>query len=261
MSQLEQNPITAPDYEEIAADYDRRYSQGELPGIRSTIENFKQRVKPGAWLEVGCGTGQWLLDTPSSIEPVGLDGSRQMLSQAQVKIPGTALVQALAERIPFKDHSFQAVATIHAFHHFSRPDEFLGQAARLLSPGGGLLILGMNAFAPAIEWYIYEFFEGTQRRDQARFPDYEALSERLGSLGFERVERGLAQQVDDTLVGEEVLAQPFLRRRGCSQMALLSDEEYQRGLAKIKLTIQQEPDHEFRAFVPLEYLWAVRGSR
>lgn len=260
MTQLDPNPITAPDYEEIAADYDRRYRQGESAGIRETITAWKRAAAPGAWLEVGCGTGQWLLENPSTLQAFGVDGSRQMLVNAAKKGSEGILVQGWAERLPFADDSFTAVAVIHAFHHFPQPDQFLRQVVRVLDQAGGLLVLGMNAHAEEIDWYLYDFFDGTRHRDQARFPDFRQLSKRLVELGFDRVDRGLAESIDDTYVGEEVLGQPFLQRRGCSQLALLSDEEYQRGIDRIQRTIVAEPDHVFRALIPLEYLWAVKAS-
>ncbi|MFP3855239.1 MAG: hypothetical protein ACLFWD_13200, partial [Anaerolineales bacterium] len=121
-----------------------------------------------------------------------------------------------------------------------------------------LLILGMNAYDPGLEWYMYEFFEGVAERDRARFPNYDDLTKRLDELGFDEVRRGIAHQVDERLVGEEVFNQEFLSRRGCSQMALLNDEAYARGIQRIREQIRQNPEYVFRVYVPLEYLLAIK---
>jgi SAM-dependent methyltransferase len=181
-----------------------------------------------------------------------------MLAQAAQKLHGTPLVQAAAGTLPISMNCCSGIAAVHALHHFPDQDRFLHQAYRCLVEGGGLLVVGMNAHAEDIDWYIYDFFEGTAERDRARFLSYSELSTRLQELGFRRVERGLAKLIDDVQIGAAVLEQPFLQRRGCSQLALLSDEEYERGLLRVRAAIKDEASFKFRIFVRLEYLWALK---
>jgi ubiquinone/menaquinone biosynthesis C-methylase UbiE len=259
MSQIPKNPITAPDYEEIAASYDHRYRQREQTGIRTLLLDRMAEVGAGRWLEVGCGTGQWLLQSPAELSLLGLDQSRSMLEVAAEKVKATPLVQASALAVPFADQAFKGIGVVHAIHHFPDQDRFLLEAERVLDRGGGLLVIGMDAFDPDMDWYMYDFFEGVAERDRARFPNFDLLAERLQAIGFSRTQRGTAHLVEEDLIGEQVLDQPFLRRRGCSQMALLSDEAYQEGIERIKGKIAQNPSFEFKAYVSLDYLWAVKG--
>ncbi|MFP3853375.1 MAG: class I SAM-dependent methyltransferase, partial [Anaerolineales bacterium] len=96
MSELPKNPIKAPDYERIAAEYDRRYEDGVFSGIRNLVQECMEQSAPGRWLEVGCGTGQWLAQTTSGLRRFGLDQSRSMLLRASAKTHGVPLVQASA---------------------------------------------------------------------------------------------------------------------------------------------------------------------
>jgi len=62
-------------------------------------------------------------------------------------VPGHARVRAvvgLAEQIPFSDGSFDAVIVSNAFHHFADQDKAVKEVARVLSPGGGLVVLDFD---------------------------------------------------------------------------------------------------------------------
>ncbi len=59
----------------------------------------------------------------------------------------------------------------------------------------------------------------------------------LGTAGFEQVDLQIVEQVNDVYVGRRVLNHPFLKKNSCSQLALLSDEAYQAGIAKIENAI------------------------
>jgi len=76
-----------------------------VPVRRREAESFAAGVQEGALrLDLGCGTGRYLpfLGRPA----VGLDVSRAMLSAAREQTPGSVLVEADIEWIPFGRHSF-----------------------------------------------------------------------------------------------------------------------------------------------------------
>ena len=50
-------------------------------------------------------------------------------------------VVADAEQLPFLDHTFDAVACRIAAHHFPNPQHFVAEVARVLKPGGKLLLI------------------------------------------------------------------------------------------------------------------------
>ncbi len=258
MPAIDKNPIQPPDYEKIAADYDARYQDGGADSLSRLIRERMRAVAPGRWLEVGCGTGQWLQRPVVGITPLGLDQSSAMLAKASAKLEEVPLVQGSAVSLPIASGSLAGLAAIHALHHFPDQDKFLRESLRVLEPQGGLLMVGLDAHDPNSEWYVYEYFEGTAERDQARYPDHRLLQKRMGELGFTMVERGLAHKVEEELIGSEVLEQTFLQRRGCSQMALLDDVAYEAGIGRVRQAIDEDPSQVFRASVRLEYLWGVK---
>ena len=67
---------------------------------------------------------------------VGIDFSSAMVSLARRIHPGIAFVQADAERLPFADRSFDAVAMNFGMLHLARPDAALAEGHRVLRHGG-----------------------------------------------------------------------------------------------------------------------------
>lgn len=94
----------------------------------------------GALLDLGGGTGRLgeLLATELSCAVTVLDSSPQMLRYAARKGLTTVLGDAAAT--PFGDASFNAVIVVDAFHHFRRQRAVAGEVARVLVPGGALVV-------------------------------------------------------------------------------------------------------------------------
>lgn len=116
----------------------------------AVVEELGQRVPPRL-LDLGCGTGlltRRLRDELPDTRIVGCDYSRGMLRQARAKNPRGLFAQGDAQRLPFRDASFDAVVSTEAFHWFPDQAAALGEIRRVLAPGGRLLIALVN---PVIE--------------------------------------------------------------------------------------------------------------
>jgi ubiquinone/menaquinone biosynthesis C-methylase UbiE len=88
-------------------------------------------------LEVGCGGGLLLRDASASGAAVtGLDHSAEMVALARERAPGVQVVLGSAERLPFADDSFTAIAMSVVFLFCPDPAAVLGECRRVLSPGG-----------------------------------------------------------------------------------------------------------------------------
>jgi ubiquinone/menaquinone biosynthesis C-methylase UbiE len=71
-------------------------------------------------------------------ETVVVDASRAMLAHAVDR--GTPAVQGDAGRLPFRDASADAVVVLDALHHLPDQGAALAEAARILRPGGVLVV-------------------------------------------------------------------------------------------------------------------------
>jgi SAM-dependent methyltransferase len=97
-------------------------------------------------LDVAAGTGFAALALASrGPAVVALDLTRAMLEQARelarLRHLSLALVQGAAGQMPFGCASFDLVVCRLAAHHFASVERFLSEAARVLSPGGRLLLV------------------------------------------------------------------------------------------------------------------------
>ena len=95
----------------------------------------------GEVLDLGGGTGHLAALLAAEIRrPVTvLDASAPMLSRA-ARMGGIKPVLGDAAQMPFPDAAFDAVIAFDAVHHFERPEEALAEVARVLRPGGALLV-------------------------------------------------------------------------------------------------------------------------
>ncbi len=92
-------------------------------------------------LEIGCGGGLLLRDAASSAAAVtGLDHSEEMVRLARERAPGADVLHGSAERLPFADASFGAVAMSIVFMFLPDPAAVLCECRRVLSPGGRIAI-------------------------------------------------------------------------------------------------------------------------
>ena len=141
----------------------------------------------GEVLELGSGAGSAGREalarfpsirlTASDIDPVMLDSARQGLVSFGDRVD---VRQADATRLPFPDGQFDAVASFIMLHHTLRWEEALGEAARVLRPGGVLIGYDVVRSGPARVFHRLG-------RSPHRLATIEELSARLAELPLEAV--------------------------------------------------------------------------
>ena len=106
-------------------------------------------------LDLGCGTGTLTRDIANALADktfsrcTGLDAAEKMIYIAKrkaVKIPNIHFDAALAENLPYPDRIFDAAVSTFFFHHihFELKTNVLAEVARVLKPGGRLLIVDVD---------------------------------------------------------------------------------------------------------------------
>jgi|TARA_R100000501_G_scaffold10060_1_gene19805 ArsR family transcriptional regulator len=105
----------------------------------------------GTLLDIGTGTGRMLeVLAPGASHAIGIDRSAEMLRAARGKLEAAGLTQCQVRQgdmfaLPQADASVDTVVLHHVLHFADRPHAAVAEAARVLSPGGRLLIAD---FAP-----------------------------------------------------------------------------------------------------------------
>ena len=230
------------DYDSIAERFDKRYSLYGYDGVRDTVLNFLGPA-PVAILEVGCGTGHWLAkieedrSAKASAERailVGIEPSASMLARARGAAPGARLVRARAEELPWRDATFDRIFCVNALHHFSDRHRFFAEARRILKPGGGVLTIGKDPHAERDSWWVYDYFEETLEIDRTRFARVRTLRGDLATAGFAWAESFEADHIDVLHSASDALANGVVDRSFTSQLTVLSDEAFARGVARLR---------------------------
>jgi SAM-dependent methyltransferase len=113
------------------------------------VHDFARRAILGALalgpadrlLDVGCGGGLLLRDAlGAGAAATGLDHSEEMVRLARERAPGAEVVLGSAERLPFADGAFTAVAMSVVFFFLPGPVAALRECRRVLAAGGRLAV-------------------------------------------------------------------------------------------------------------------------
>jgi ubiquinone/menaquinone biosynthesis C-methylase UbiE len=228
------------DYDQIAGTYDRRYERNSYAGVERALRRFVGSQTGRQILEVGCGTGHWLefLKAPSA-HLTGLDFSAGMLAQAKMRLPEIPFVQGTAERLPCGAETFDRVFCINALHHFPDKAAFLAEAHRILRANGMILIIGLDPQRGADQWFVYDYFPESIEIDRRRYPAASTLRTWMMEVGFQDCVTQTVEHWTYQLPVQEILRQGRLDKTATSQLSVLTEAEYQRGMAQIRADIER----------------------
>jgi ubiquinone/menaquinone biosynthesis C-methylase UbiE len=129
-----------------AAQWDRMRS--ELFGDRFHLAALAALVDP-KWVvgDLGCGTGAMIATlAPFVSRVVGVDQSAAMLQTARKRLRGVVNVdlrRGELEALPIDDGRLDAAVMVVVLHHAAEPEAVLREMARVLRPGGRVLVIDM----------------------------------------------------------------------------------------------------------------------
>lgn len=97
--------------------------------------------------DLGCGTGAMAaILAPHVKQVIGVDASEEMLEAARVRNNGVTNIEwrkGTLETLPVFPDSADAATLMLVLHHLPSPAQALSEAARILKPGGRVLIVDM----------------------------------------------------------------------------------------------------------------------
>ncbi len=98
-------------------------------------------------LDVGCGEGRFCrMLKARGVSAVGIDPTRGLIEEATRRDPDGSYLLAKAEELPFPEQSFDLVVSYLTLIDIPDFRSAIREMARVLKPGGTLLIANLNSF-------------------------------------------------------------------------------------------------------------------
>jgi ubiquinone/menaquinone biosynthesis C-methylase UbiE len=107
------------------------------------------------FLDIACGAGRLVFAAAPQVErAVGLDLAPKMIerarSRADARSEAVEFHVGSVQDLPFGDGEFTVITCTTAFHHFPDPPAAVTEIARVLAPGGRVLLADMISDTPPI---------------------------------------------------------------------------------------------------------------
>lgn len=101
-------------------------------------------------LDVGCGEGRFCrMLKQNGVNVTGIDPTPKLISAARARDVGGAYLEAPAEKLPFRDGSFDLVISYLTLIDIPDIQAAIHEMSRVLKPGGALLIANLSSFNTA----------------------------------------------------------------------------------------------------------------
>lgn len=173
---MDQHALTVRQFGSTAARYLTSPVHSSGADLQRLVE-FSRESRLSSALDLGCGAGHasYALARGGVNRVVAYDLSPQMLAvtAAEAGVRGHGQIETRsgpAERLPFPDTSFDLVVTRYSAHHWSDALAAVHEAARVLRPGGTLIVIDVLAPENALMDTVLQTIEIL--RDLSHVRDY-----------------------------------------------------------------------------------------
>jgi SAM-dependent methyltransferase len=189
----------------------------EEPAVRAVLD----RRPPGRVLDAACGTGrhgEYL--ARSGHEIVGVDCTHEMLVRARSRPGRPVLAEGDLRALPFVDGRFDLVVCGLALAHIAALDGAVAELARVLAPGGHLVVSVLHPFLAQLGWHA-PFEDAAGRRGFVREHGH-SHSDYLSAF------RRAGLRVRDCIEPELTVDQLRAKRRAWHQIPVATVAAYER---------------------------------
>jgi ubiquinone/menaquinone biosynthesis C-methylase UbiE len=137
-------------HEDVPANYyDHAISKNSLQRFWHTkrfseVDKYLTGIKASRILDIGCHGGTFTNRIQRKFKNrkiYGIDISRNAIAYAQKKYQKIDFLVAKAEKLPFKDKSFDFVTCFEVLEHVERPDKVIREILRVLKDDGNFLVI------------------------------------------------------------------------------------------------------------------------
>ena len=239
------------DYDQIALEY-ALHRQLHPEVLRSLLGESGIDGQSTA-LEVGCGTGNYILAVESAVGFAGwgIDPSPEMLAQARARPGSVTFGAGRAESLPFAAECFDRVFSVDVIHHLEDIEAYFREVARVLKTGGRVCTVTDSEWIIRHREPLAMYFPETVSADLARYPPLTELRDTMAGAGLGEI-------------SEQIVEFPYLltdaqayRDRAFSSLHLIGDEAWRRGLQRMEGDLQSAPIRCVSRYV---LLWGTKRT-
>ena len=185
-------------------------------------------------LDLGCGTGRFTVPLAEhlGVSVIGVDPSQTMLQEAahQTRSRRITYREGRAEAIPLEANVAALIFMSNAIHHVTNLEKSLQEMSRVLQPQGIVFIRNYSLENLSSLLYLQSFPDALHISRTMLWPRT-ALVAHFTSRGFVLLSQGTVRQETSSD------AEGYLKKiasRVYSDLMLISDEAFERGLARMK---------------------------
>jgi len=229
-----------PVYDSIGINYNS--TRRADPYIVSRLLHFLNPTQGGAYLDIGCGTGNYTIAlAETGLLLFGMEPSIEMLNEARNRYDGINWTQGCAEDISIYDESFSGAIATLTIHHWTDVRQGFKEIARVLKPRGRFVLF--TATPAQMEGYwLNHYFPEMLQASIAKMPSLEFITEALTGAGL-HIKKSEKYFIKDDLQDKFLYCgknNPGIyldgtMRRGISSFAALANEaEVAKGLENLR---------------------------
>jgi len=127
-----------------------------LPLEERAVHPFLDSRPVGHALDAACGTGRhtrYLAERGHTV--VGIDATEEMLAVAREKVPSATFRVGRLEHLDLPDSSFELAICSLALTHLPRVESAVAELARVLIPGGHLVLSDVHPVCSALGFHAF----------------------------------------------------------------------------------------------------------
>jgi len=231
-------------------DYDteqyRDYARGraltgqQLQAWASAFAAVLPERRPLAGLDVGSGTGRFAPTLARTFGPVtGVEPSARMreVAQAQSPDPGVRYLAGSAEDMPVPSGHADYALMFLSWHHVQDKPQAVRELARVLRPGGRLLLRANFSDHHPRPWWLEHFPRGLEA-DAAMFQPLHEVIASFTSAGWRVASFGTVTPPSSGSRGD---ALERLRLRTLSLFSQLTPDEIEAGFRRLEQAVAADP--------------------
>jgi ubiquinone/menaquinone biosynthesis C-methylase UbiE len=205
--------------------------------VRRWVSLVQEVIQPevgNSLIDLGCGTGRFTVPLAEQLglPVIGIDPSQRMLREAKenTRTPRITYREGSAESIPLDTNTGALIFMSNAIHHVKNLDQALREMARVLQPRGIVFLRNYSRENLESLYYLQFFPEAIRISVEMVWPR-STLVERFTARSFVLLSQGTMHQEASPDF------EAYVRKIGSrvySDLALIPDEAFHRGIARMK---------------------------